>query len=65
MSVIKCPGGNCASLCPAVWSSACACVRVTEPCDSLSLSKIGDGGVGIFNSLKYVSMWVYERADCI
>lgn len=41
MSVFKCPGGNCALLCPAVWSSACACVRVTEPCDSLSLSKTG------------------------
>lgn len=42
MSVINCPGGNCASLCPAAWSSECACVRATEPCDSLSLSKIGD-----------------------
>ena len=40
--MIKCPGGDCASLCPAVWSSVCACVRGTEPCDSLSLSKIGD-----------------------
>lgn len=41
-SVIKYPAGNLAPLRPAVRRSVCACERVTEPCDSLSLSKIGD-----------------------
>lgn len=35
-------GGYDVLLCPAVCSSVCACVHVTEPCHSLSLSKIAD-----------------------
>ena len=65
MSVINCPGGNCASLCPAACSSECACVRATEPCDSLSLSKIGDE---VLAYLIASSMWAcgcMSVQDCV
>lgn len=65
MSVIKYPGGDCASLCPAVWSSVCACVRVTEPCDSLSLSKIGDEVLAYLIASSMRACGCMSIADCV